>query len=81
MQSIRDYIRSQFEVPDSDADFDDDVHLFNYGYVDSFGSVQLTSFVESHCGITITHSDLVAYPLNSIREIATFAVKRKNGEL
>ena len=81
MNAIREYIMNRFGVPDTDADFTDDTHLFNYGYVDSFGSVELTAFVEKHCSITISHSDLVAFPLNSIREIANFAAKRKSGEL
>ena len=81
MQAVGDYIKSRFGVPPEDADFNDDVHLFNCGYVDSFGSVELTSFVEKYCSITITHADLIAYPLNSIREIATFAAKRRSGEL
>jgi methoxymalonate biosynthesis acyl carrier protein len=81
MRALRDYIRTRFEIPDGDADFTDDVHLFDYGYVDSFGAVDLTRFVEQHCSITITQSDLVVFPMNSIREIATFAAKRKSGEV
>jgi D-alanine--poly(phosphoribitol) ligase subunit 2 len=68
-------------VPANDTDFTDDVHLFNYGYVDSFGAMELTAFVMDYCSITISASDLIAYELNSIREISTFAAKRRNGEL
>ena len=81
MQAVREYVKSHFHVPEGDADFSDDVHLFNFGYVDSFGAMELTAFVMEHCSITITPSDLIAHELNSIRQISTFAAKRKTGEL
>lgn len=79
--ALRDFIKHRFNVPENDPDFDDNVHLFDYGYVDSFGAVDLSAFVEKYCSISITQSDLIAFPLNSIREIADFAARRKNGEL
>ncbi len=78
---VRSFIRERFNVPDDDPDFTDDVHLFQYGYVDSFGAVELTSFVEAKLSIEITAADLVAYPLTTVREIGTFAIKRVKGEI
>lgn len=79
MIELRNYIKEHFDVPENDPDFNDDVHLFNYGYVDSFGAVELLTFVETKCSIHISDQDLVVYPLNTIREIAEFAIKRKEG--
>lgn len=79
--ALRQYIREQFNVPAEDKDFNDDVHLFDYGYVDSFGAVTLTTFVKDQFGVEISNSDLVAYPLNTIQEIAEFVAKRKKGEV
>ncbi len=81
MQSLGTFVRSRFEIPDNDPEFTDDVHLFDYGYVDSFGAVELTSFVEKGYCISVAPSDLVSYPLNTIREIATFIVGRRNKEI
>lgn len=78
---IREFVRSRFEIPENDSEFNDDVHLFDYGYVDSFGAVELTRFVENEFAIEISASDLVAYPLNTVREIADFAIKRRNKEV
>jgi methoxymalonate biosynthesis acyl carrier protein len=78
---IRDFIRRQFNVPDNDPDFNDDVHLFDYGYVDSFGAVSLTTFVETTFSIKIDQADMIVFPLNTVNEIATFAAKRQKGEL
>jgi D-alanine--poly(phosphoribitol) ligase subunit 2 len=78
---IRQFVRKQFNVPDTDADFNDDVHLFDYGYVDSFGAVTLTTFVEEKFGIKVSQTDMIAHPLNTIREIVTFTQKRQKGEI
>lgn len=78
---LRQFVRQQFNVTESDPDFDDNVHLFDYGYVDSFGAVTLTSYVEQAFGVRIADHDLIAHPLNSIREIATFVVRRRAGEI
>jgi len=78
---LRTFVRERFNVSESDRDFSDDVHLFDFGYVDSFGAVELMSFVETTFGTEVTGSDLIAYPLNTVREIATFVMKRENGEI
>jgi D-alanine--poly(phosphoribitol) ligase subunit 2 len=80
-QNLRDYIVERFAVPTNDSEFSDDVHLFDYGYVDSFGAVELISFVQKTFGIEISQTHLMAYPLNTISEIATFVSLRKRGEL
>jgi D-alanine--poly(phosphoribitol) ligase subunit 2 len=74
---LRNYLRQRYEVPADDEDFNDDVHLFDYGYVDSFGAVDLINFVQDTFAITISENDLVAYPLNKINEIAGFAYQRR----
>jgi D-alanine--poly(phosphoribitol) ligase subunit 2 len=80
-KTLRDYIVERYSIPAGDADFTDDVHLFDYGYVDSFGAVDLVSFVQETFGITISQGDLIAYPMNTINEIATFTSLRQKGEL
>jgi methoxymalonate biosynthesis acyl carrier protein len=81
MTQLRDYICERFSVPNDDPGFNDDVHLFDYGYVDSFGAADLISFVEKAFSVQVKPSDLVAYPLNTVREISTFALKRRQGAL
>lgn len=79
MQRLRTYIQERYCIPLGDTEFTEDVHLFDYGYVDSFGAVDLISFVETSFGTPVTQSDLILYPLNTIREIATFVVNRTEG--
>ena len=75
---LRAFIRERYKIPANDADFGDDTHLFDYGYVDSFGAVELTAFVEATFSTKITENDLIVHPLNTIREISTFVVNRIN---
>ena len=78
---LRNYIREKYRVPADDPDFNDTVHLYDYGYVDSFGSVQLKSFVESKFSVQFSQSDLTSIPLNTVEQMASFVVKRKKGEI
>ena len=79
--TLRAYVVERYAISPGDADFTDDVHLFDYGYVDSFGAVELISFVQESFGVKIDQADLIAYPMNTINEIATFASLRQGGEL
>ncbi len=80
-KTLHDHIVQRYAVPADDPDFTDDVHLFDYGYVDSFGAVDLVSFVQEAFGVKVGQADLIAYPMNTIHEIATFTLLRKKGEL
>jgi methoxymalonate biosynthesis acyl carrier protein len=81
LAQLRQFVRQQFNITENDADFDDNVHLFDYGYVDSFGAVTLTTYIEAAFGVKVADTDMIAYPLNTIGEIATFVVRRRNGEI
>ena len=80
-EELTTFIRTNYKVGDDDDDFDMDVHLFDYGYIDSFGAVELTSFVEDNFGVHVTDTDLVIHPLNTINEIADFIEKRGQGAI
>jgi methoxymalonate biosynthesis acyl carrier protein len=74
------FVRKRFEISADDPDFSSDVHLFDYGYIDSFGAQELISFVETSFGIKITDKDLIKYPLNTLNEIGRFVVNRNGGK-
>ena len=67
------------EHTSDDPDFTSDVHLFDYGYLDSFGAQQLITHLESTYHIKISDNDLVKYPLNTLTEISKFVVDRQRG--
>ena len=78
---LRNYIRETHHVPPDDFDFSDSVHLYDYGYVDSFGAVQLKMFVETKFSVQFNPSDLTTVPLNTVEQVADFVVKRKNRQI
>ncbi|KIL35342.1 phosphopantetheine attachment protein [Gordoniibacillus kamchatkensis] len=72
LQQLEDYIRERYEIDENDEDFDADVHLFDYGYIDSIGATALIAHIEKTYGIQVTQQDLMLHPMNTVREIATF---------
>ena len=68
-ETISEFIREKFEIGD-DPDFANDVHLFNEGFVDSFGAVEIIHFAEETYGIEITQKDITLFPMNTVDEIA-----------
>ncbi len=78
LDQLESFVRQKFDVAQDDPDFNRDVHLFDYGYVDSFGAVEMTLYSEQKYGIRVTNDDLVMNPLNTIREISAFIHQRVN---
>lgn len=74
-ETLNEFIREKFEIGD-DPDFTNDVHMFNEGFVDSFGAVEIIHFVEETYGIQITQRDITLFPMNTVNEIAK-VIKKK----
>lgn len=70
------HIRTRYEIEADDEDFSLDVHLFDYGFIDSIGATALIAHIEQTYSIQVTNQDLMLYPLNTINEIAAF-ISRK----
>ncbi|MCH5211559.1 MAG: hypothetical protein J1G06_00950 [Oscillospiraceae bacterium] len=68
-ETISEFIKEHFEIGD-DPDFSNDVHLFNEGFVDSFGAVEIIHFIEENFNIKITQKDITLFPMNTVNEIA-----------
>lgn len=79
LSRIEAYVRETCEIGD-DPDFDADVHLFDEGYLDSLGAMDLVLFVEKEFGIEISQKDIVMYPMNTVREIAAVVDTKRTGK-
>lgn len=75
-ETISEFIKDKFEIGD-DPDFSNDVHLFNEGFVDSFGAVEIIHFVEETYGISITQKDITLFPMNTVNEIAEVVASKQ----
>lgn len=72
LQQLEQHIRERYEIEADDDDFNLDVHLFDYGYIDSIGATALIAHIEKTYDVQVTNQDLMLYPLNTVREIADF---------
>lgn len=77
--TLRAYILEHFDIPADDPDFGDDVHLFDYGFVDSLGATEIIMFLEDTYHVEIGQKDIILYPMNTVNEIAE-VVERKLAE-
>ncbi|MCZ8523568.1 MULTISPECIES: acyl carrier protein [Paenibacillus] len=77
LQELESHIRARYEIEEDDDDFTADVNLFDYGYIDSIGATALIAHIEKTYGIAVTNQDLMLYPMNTVREIATFIHTKK----
>ena len=68
------FVRERFMVATDDEGFDRHVNLWEEGYVDSLGSVELIEFVESSLSVTLPTSVLFDPQFTSIAGIAKLAV-------
>lgn len=69
-QKIKDFI---VETSFSDADqINDETKIFQEGFFDSMGFVNLLGFLEENFGITMDDKDLVEENFESINAIANF---------
>ena len=68
-QKIHDFVKERFEIGD-DPDFSLDVHLFDSGFVDSLGAMEIVAYIEQEFGIQITQRDITLYAMNTINEIS-----------
>jgi len=69
IKTLEDYIREQFDIGD-DPDYNPEVDLFEYGFLDSMGAMEVIAYIEEEYSIEITQKDVVLYPMNTIAEIA-----------
>jgi acyl carrier protein len=69
-ESVREFVRAQGQVSADDKLFNDDVDLFDYGYLDSFGIVGLIELVEQRYGVDLSSVDFYAGDGRTIRGIA-----------
>ncbi|TBL73049.1 acyl carrier protein [Paenibacillus thalictri] len=77
LQELEQHIRNRYEIDEDDDEFTVDVHLFDYGYIDSIGATALIAHIEKTYGIQVTNQDLMLHPLNTVKEIADFIGVKK----
>ena len=67
---LESFVRKQFRVADGDSEFSRDAHLFEGGYVDSAGVVELLMFIESTFGVTLGDEQVFSDEFTTINGIS-----------
>jgi acyl carrier protein len=67
---IEKFIRDQFSVSPTDPEFNREVDLFERGYLDSVGYVELLEFLSQEFGVEVPDEDLLDDDFSSITGIA-----------
>lgn len=73
--NIEQFVRDQFNVSPTDPGFDREVDLFEYGYVDSVGVVELLEFVQKEFSVEIPDDDLLADDFSTVAGIARIVLR------
>lgn len=73
---LDEYIRERCEV-DDDPEYGLDVNLFDTGFLDSMGAVDVIMFSEEAFGVEISQRDVTLYPMNTVNEIAEVVGMKK----
>ena len=73
---IRGFVMSNYYIPAAEV-LADETSLFEGGYVDSTGVLELIVFIESTFGVTVADAETVPENLDSIARIAAFVERKR----
>jgi acyl carrier protein len=69
------FVRKQFSVSPNDPGFDREVNLFEHGYVDSVGAVELLGFLQEEFNVEVPDDDLLADDFSTVSGIARIVLR------
>ena len=76
--AIEEFARREFSIKSSDRRFDRTVDLFEDGYVDSVGVIELIGFLERTFVIEIPEEDLFSPEFSTIDGIARIVTRNRS---
>lgn len=76
---VEQYVRTQFRVAPGDAGFSRSLPLFEAGYVDSVGVVELLAFLAEEFAVELPDDALMSDEFSTIDGIAVIVARYGNG--
>jgi acyl carrier protein len=73
-REIERFIRERFQIAASESGFSRSVHLWEEGYVDSLGVVELIAFLDQRFQVTIPEDVVFSPDFTTIDDIARFVL-------
>jgi acyl carrier protein len=74
--TVEEYVRSRFRVRPDDEVFTRDVNLWEAGYVDSAGAVEMIAFLERTFAVTLPEEVLFDPDFTHVRGIARLIARQ-----
>jgi acyl carrier protein len=74
-QRVEHFIRKQFMIQNGDSRFDRTVDLYENGYVDSIGVVELLAFIQEEFGVEIPEELLLSKEFTFVEGIGRIIVE------
>jgi acyl carrier protein len=78
--AVEEFARREFSIKPSDRRFDRTVDLFEDGYVDSIGVIELIQFLERTFAIEIPEADLFSPEFSTIDGIANIVIRNRSSQ-
>lgn len=75
--AVEEFVRREFSISATDDNFDHNVDLFEDGYVDSVGVIELLAFLESTFSAEIPEEDLFSPEFSTIEGIARIVTRHR----
>lgn len=72
---LENYIRTQFNISPTDPGFDREADLFENGYVDSVGVVELLGFLQEEFRVEVPDDDILSDDLSNIAGIGRIVIQ------
>jgi acyl carrier protein len=79
LEGLVTFVTRSFMVEASAIDLDRS--LIDQGIIDSFGLMEITTFIENAFGAKIQEQDMTREAFGSVNKMATFVCRRKSGEI
>jgi acyl carrier protein len=78
--AVEEFARREFSIKPSDRRFDRTVDLFEDGYVDSVGVIELIGFLERTFVVEIPEEDLFSPEFSTIDGIANIVIRNRSSQ-
>jgi acyl carrier protein len=78
--AVEEFARREFSIKPSDRRFDRKTDLFEDGYVDSIGVIELIQFLERTFAIEIPEADLFSSEFSTIDGIANIVIRNRSSQ-
>lgn len=78
---IQEYVQTQFDVSPTDPEFDRNVDLFERGYIDSVGVVELLEFLWAEFSVEVPDDELLGEDFSTIAGIARIVLRNSRIEM